>query len=228
MKTDIYTQKGKKAGSIELPESVFAVPMNKVLVHQVVVSMKANERTPIAHAKDRSEVSGGGKKPWKQKGTGRARHGSSRSPIWVGGGVAHGPKKDKDYSKKINKKMRNKALASVLSAKLSDGKLVFLDTLAFDAPSTKDAKEVLAALSGIKGCESLATRRKNAVLVTVKNKDEAVYKSFQNFGNVVVTETRNLNPVDVMHYMYVVIADADDAVKTLSARMGAEKAADNS
>src|SRR3954468_2503145 len=129
MKSDIYNIQGKKAGTIELPESVFGVAWNDSLMHQVVTSMNSNSRTNVAHTKTRGEVRGGGKKPWKQKGTGRARHGSTRSPIWVGGGVAHGPRNDQNFSRKINKKVRAKALLTVLSRKYKDGEILFVDSL---------------------------------------------------------------------------------------------------
>jgi len=115
MNADIYNANGKKAGSVELPENVFGVAWNDALMHQVVTSMQDNARTPVAHAKTRGEVRGGGKKPWNQKGTGRARHGSTRSPIWKGGGVTHGPRNDKSYARTVPKKMRIKALTMALS-----------------------------------------------------------------------------------------------------------------
>src|ERR1700722_10641927 len=118
MEAPIYNSQGKKAGSIELPESVFGVAWNDSLMHQVVTSMQDNARTNVAHTKDRGDVRGGGKKPWRQKGTGRARHGSIRSPIWRGGGVTHGPRNEKDFSRTIPKKMRAKALYIALSRKL--------------------------------------------------------------------------------------------------------------
>ena len=116
----VYSQEGKKSGSVTLPEAVFGEKWNADLVHQVVVAMQANARQPIAHTKDRSEVRGGGRKPWAQKGTGRARHGSSRSPIWRHGGVTHGPRNDRDFSQKINRKMKVKALYAVLSKKFRE------------------------------------------------------------------------------------------------------------
>src|SRR5579863_7804375 len=107
---NVFTMKGGKAGTVALPAELFGAKWNADLVHQVVTGMQANARPTVAHTKFRGEVSGGGKKPWKQKGTGRARHGSTRSPIWVGGGVAHGPRNEKSYDQKINKKMKAKAL----------------------------------------------------------------------------------------------------------------------
>src|SRR3989338_5603717 len=120
METEVYNQEGQMAGKIELPDSVFGLPWNDDLVHQVIVSMQSNKRTPVAHTKNRGEVSGTGRKPWRQKGTGRARHGSRRSPIWIGGGVAHGPRNDRNFTKKINVKMMKKAFYTILSQKYRD------------------------------------------------------------------------------------------------------------
>src|ERR1035437_7631919 len=124
----IYDQKGAVAGSIVLPAKVFAAKWRSDLVHQVVEGMRSNKRSGTADTKGRGEVRGGGKKPWKQKGTGRARHGSTRSPIWVGGGVTHGPLAEKNYKRKVSKKMRAQALFSVLSKKLKDNEILFVDT----------------------------------------------------------------------------------------------------
>ena len=117
MVTKLYNIKGEATGKLTVPENLFGLPWNADLVHQVVTAMRANMRPNVAHTKDRGEVRGGGKKPWQQKGTGRARHGSSRSPIWKGGGVTHGPRKDKIYAQKINRTMAAKALLTVLSRK---------------------------------------------------------------------------------------------------------------
>ncbi|PIR87058.1 MAG: 50S ribosomal protein L4 [Candidatus Harrisonbacteria bacterium CG10_big_fil_rev_8_21_14_0_10_49_15] len=138
MKTDVLNLKGEKVGDVELNEAIFGRAWNGDLVHQAVVTAAANRRKPWAHAKTRDEVSGGGKKPWKQKGTGRARHGSTRSPIWVGGGAAHGPRNDRDYSKKLNKKMARAALYCALSKKLADGEMRFVDSLTIESTKTKD------------------------------------------------------------------------------------------
>src|SRR6185437_11216229 len=139
METKIYNIEGKETGKMTLPENIFGLPWNADLMHQVVVSMRSNARHSIAHTKDRGEVRGGGRKPWQQKGTGRARHGSSRSPIWKGGGVTHGPRNDKDYSQKINRQARQKALLVALSRKLTDKEIIFVDSLNIEKPRTKDA-----------------------------------------------------------------------------------------
>jgi large subunit ribosomal protein L4 len=216
MEQKVYNTKGKEAGKVTLPEAVFSTQWNADLVHQVVVSMMSNAREPIAHTKTRGEVRGGGKKPWQQKGLGRARHGSSRSPIWVGGGVAHGPRNDKNYSKKINKKMKAAALYSLLSKKLKDGEIMFVDALTFAEPKAKDAKEILSTLSGVKGFEKLAGKRRNAAFVALPSKDRMVEKSFNNFGNVEVGEVRNLNPLHVLNYKYLVIANPEESLKQLA------------
>src|SRR3989339_538172 len=164
METQIYNQKGKSVGKLALPPSIFGLSWNGDLVHQVVTAMQANARTPVAHTKTRGEVRGGGRKPWRQKGTGRARHGSSRSPIWKGGGVTHGPRKDRDYSQVIPKKMRAKALFMALSRKQKDGEILFVDSFGLTEPMTAQAQKSLVMLSKVSGFEKLTTKRKNAAL----------------------------------------------------------------
>src|SRR3972149_5452041 len=149
METKVYNQKGKSVGAYELPARIFEVPVNSDVIHRALVAQTSNARTPVAHTKNRGEVRGGGIKPWRQKGTGRARHGSIRSPIWIGGGVTHGPRKEKNYARAIPKNMRMKALCMALSRKLADGQVLFVDSFAFSAPKTSDAKKALSAFSGI-------------------------------------------------------------------------------
>ena len=221
MKANIFTKEGKAAGDVTLPESVFGVAWNADLVHEVVVGMQANAREGNAHTKDRSEVRGGGKKPWRQKGTGRARHGSRRSPIWTGGGVTFGPRSDKDYSVKINKKVKAKAFAATLSKKLADNEVIFVDTLAMTEPKAKDAKAVMAALAKGTGNETLATKKNNAALIVLSERDLATEKSFRNFGNVEVAQAKDINPVDLLTYKYVVVAEPAKAVEVFEARVGA-------
>lgn len=219
MKTDIYNSEGKKAGSIELPESVFGVRWNNSLMHQVVTSMQDNARTPVAHTKGRAEVRGGGIRPWKQKGTGRARHSSIRSPIWRGGGITHGPINEKNFSREIPKKMRAKALYMALSKKLKDGELIFVDSFGFKAPKTADAKKVLVALAGVKGFEKLSTKRVNACLLALAEKHDATEKSFRNIGSVVAMDIRNLNPVAVLKAKYLILENPEKSLAIVEARM---------
>lgn len=219
LEATVYSQDAKKSGTVTLPEAVFAVQWNADLVHQVVTAMQANARQPIAHTKDRSEVRGGGKKPWAQKGTGRARHGSSRSPIWRHGGVTHGPRNDKDYSQKINKKMRVKALFSVLSKKFADGQMLFMKDLSMKEPKTKEARALVTTWGSIEGYVPLATRRKNALYVVLPKSDLAIKKSFQNMGNVLVGTVGTVNPVDIMSYRYVLFVNPDESVKAMEAKL---------
>lgn len=218
MESKVYNKEGKEAGKVTLPESVFGLPWNDDLVHQVVVSAQSNKRTSIAHTKDRSEVRGGGRKPWRQKGTGQARHGSNRSPIWRGGGITFGPRKEKDYSKKINKKMKAKALFTALSRKLKDNEIIFIDSLTFAEPKTKKAKEVVNNLSKIKGFDTLATKRKNAALFALGEKDKNTKKSFQNFGNIFVDEARNMDPLEVLTFKYLIVSQPEKVVKFLESK----------
>ncbi len=218
MEATVYNQKGAEAGKVKLPARVFGAPWNADLVHQVAVSLAANARAPIAHTKGRGEVRGGGKKPWQQKGTGQARHGSSRSPIWRGGGITHGPRKERDYSAKVNKKMRVKALYAVLSKKFADGEVLFVDRLAFSEPKARDAKTVLGALAGV-GFTKLATKKQNVAFFALAKKNENTEKSFRNFGNVAVGEVRNLNIGDVLAHTYLVIESPSEAVAFLEKKL---------
>jgi len=220
MESTIFTIEGKESGKTTLPEGVFGEKWNADLVHEVVVSMQSNARANTAHTKDRSEVRGGGKKPWRQKGTGRARHGSRRSPIWTGGGVTFGPRNDRNYAKKINKKVRAKALAATLSKKFADGEVVFIDQINFEAPKTAAAKAAIKAIAAGSKHEDMATKRKNAALVVLTERNEATEKSFQNFGNVMVAQVKDINPVDLLTYKYVVMAEPAKALEVLESRIG--------
>ncbi len=224
MKIDIYTTRGKKKGTGEVSEVVFGAKSNDPLVHQAVVSMQSNKRNAIAHTKDRGEVRGGGKKPHAQKGTGRARAGSSRSPIWRGGGVTFGPTNERNFNKKINSKMKARALYATLSDKFRAGQVLFVDSLGIDAPKTASAKVVMDTLAGVKGFETLGAKH-NAAVIFVTEKNDAVTKSFANFSNVDVKEVRNANPVDVLTHKNVIIIDAEAASAVLESRIGAKAAA---
>ncbi|MCH7529626.1 50S ribosomal protein L4 [Patescibacteria group bacterium] len=218
MKASVYNQAGQQKGTVTLPKQVFGLQWNADLVHQVVVSIESNKRTPVAHTKERGDVRGGGKKPWRQKGTGRARHGSIRSPLWKGGGVTFGPRNERNYKKKINRKMKTKALYIVISRKLKDGELLFVDDISIASPKSAQAKEILTALSTIPNFEKLATKRKNTAIVSIVERDENVEKSFKNFGNVTIGKIQNLNPSDVLKYKYLVVSHPKESISFLEAR----------
>lgn len=215
----VYNQNGKETGKVALSSDVFGLKWNADLVHQVVTSMMSSARTPVAHTKNRGEVSGGGKKPWRQKGTGRARHGSTRSPLWVGGGVTHGPRNDKNYDRKVGKKMKAKALYTILSSKYKNGEILFVDNFEFKAPKTKDAKNVISQLSKIKGIETLAVKKNNAAYIALSAKNLNTEKSFSNFNNILVDEIRNVNPVDLMKYKYFVVENPEAGLKQISNKL---------
>ncbi len=220
METKIYSAiSGKEAGSLVLPENIFGLPSNPDLLHQVVMAMQANARTSTAHTKDRSEVSGGGKKPWRQKGLAKARAGSSRSPIWVKGGVTFGPRNEKDYIQKINKKMKVKALFTALSEKLRNNQILFVDTISLPAIKTKDAQDILNTLSKVAGFETLNTKKKNNIYLALPAKDTVAQKSFGNIFHVHLDELRNMNPVDVLSYRYLVIAAPQESVELLAKKI---------
>ncbi len=216
METKMYNIEGKDAGKVTLPENIFGLPWNADLVHQVVVAMQANARHSNAHTKDRGEVRGGGRKPWQQKGTGRARHGSSRSPIWKGGGVTHGPRNEKNYAVKINRSMRQKALLVALSRKYKDGQIVFIDSVSLAAPKTKTAAAMLKSLS--------INKRSNAAYIALPSRDQNALKSFRNMGNVEVGSIADLNPIHVLGKKQLVIVDPKSAIETLSKKLSAKAA----
>lgn len=195
MKTDVYNLKNEVVGSVELPTEVFGTKWNATIVKQVLDAQRANARQPWAHVLDRSEVRGGGKKPWKQKGTGRARHGSTRSPIWVGGGKAHGPRNDKDYSQKVNKKMKRVALFSALSKKVKDGEIKIFETLTLETPKTK---MLASALSGI------ITLRKGGkrydVLLVSDAANKSLFRAASNLEKTKVIAADSLNIYDILNY----------------------------
>jgi large subunit ribosomal protein L4 len=221
MKVSLYNTKGASAGTAELRDSVFGLPWNADLVHQVLVAYQANERDGNAHTKNRSEVSGGGKKPWKQKGTGRARHGSTRSPIWVHGGVAHGPRNEKDYSQKINHKMRLKALGTLLSAKMSDNTVLSLGD-ALEISKTKDGEQLFTTLATkVPGFETIYTKtnKNNILVVTSESTSDATIRSLRNLPCVSVISATRLNPIQVARSRYVVLADATSVDTLLGSRL---------
>lgn len=218
MEKELYNAKGKKDGVVTLPENIFGLSWNGDLVHQVMHAIAANKRTSTADTKDRSEVSGGGKKPWKQKGTGRARHGSTRSPIWVGGGVAHGPTSEKNYKQKINKKMASKALATLLSSKV-DNVLFTTDLGLTKEPKTKDAAEIVQAFAAIKGFEKLKAAKKPKALFLLPEKNEIIAKSFRNLPQVRMRLVKDVNTLDVANHEYVVFVDGEKGLAELTKRM---------
>jgi len=188
----VKTPAGADAGSIELDATTFGIEPNVPVMHQVVTAQLAARRSGTQSTKTRAEVSGGGAKPFKQKGTGRARAGSTRSPNWIGGGVALGPK-PRSYAQKTPKKMIKLALRSALSDRASEDKVIVVDEWKFDAPSTKGAIAALGAL-GVEG----------KVLLVLNRGDVAAWKSFRNLGHVHIIETAELNTYDVLVSDYVV------------------------
>ena len=188
----VYNMEGKEVGTIELNDAVFGVEVNEHLVHLAVVQQLANNRQGTQKAKTRSEVSGGGRKPWRQKGTGHARQGSTRSPQWTGGGVVFAPT-PRDYSFKMNKKEKQLALKSALTSKVNDSKLIVVDELKMDAIKTKDFKAVMTNLNA------------NKALVVMAEKDVNVVMSAKNIPDVNTALTSTINVYDIMKAGTVVL-----------------------
>lgn len=223
MEVAIYNQKGEKTGAMDLPKNLFEVRMNPDLVYQVAVTQAANRRQGTAHAKDRGEVSGGGKKPWRQKGTGRSRHGSTRSPIWRHGGVVFGPRKDKVYGGKINKKMRRKAMAMVLSAKASGGMMVLIDKIEFDAPKTKAMNQILEAAKKVN-----ENFKSGKILIALPEFEKNAVLSGRNISGAETIEAAKLNALDLLNAKCLLMpVGAVKAMENVAAGGAGEKISEN-
>mgnify|MGYP001571992364 CR=1 FL=1 len=197
MQLPLYNQQADKVGTVELPDSVFAVPSNNDLLYQVASSQMSNKRQILAHTKGRGEVRGGGKKPWRQKGTGKARHGSIRSPIWKGGGVTFGPTKERNFKKKIGKKMARKALTVALSEKARSGNILVIDSVNLNTPKTKEVAIILKSFKNKLG-------NLGSILV-ISTADKNLHRAAKNIQKVEVVEARNLSPLQVLSYKNLMI-----------------------
>ena len=201
MKLPVYNKEGKKLGDEMLPEVIAATAWKPDLVHQVVVAMQANARGGNAKTKDRAEVRGGGKKPWKQKGTGRARHGSIRSPLWSGGGATHAPTGEKNWSQKLTKQMKKTALYSVLARKASEGEIVLLEDITFADGKTKGAAITIENV--YKGAK--LEGRVNCMVLTDKA-DASTKRAMRNLEGVLVSDAKDLNVVSALDARHIIIS----------------------
>jgi len=192
-KVALYNIQGDKVGEIELSDEVFGVEIRPDIMHRAVLSYLANQRLGTASTLTRAEVSGGGRKPWRQKGTGRARHGSIRSPIWRKGGIVFGPK-PRSFSMKMPKKLKRFALKSAISAKTKENELILLDSLTMEAPKTKQMVSILS---------NLKVDKKS--LIVIADKDENVVKSARNIPGVKTTYVNTLNVYDILNHDYLIM-----------------------
>ena len=205
-KVKLYNQEAKEAGELELDDAVFGVRSKDEVIYQIYNAMMANAREPWAHTKNKGEVSGGGKKPWKQKGTGRARHGSNRSPLWVGGGVTFGPLNTRNYKQKIQKKMNQLAVRMCLSSKLKEDKFIVLEDLQSDGKTGKMV-ELRKALPGVG----------KTTLLLMEGVDEKVNLATRNITKLDMQQAKDVNVVDLMHHQYIIITKK--AVEKLEKRL---------
>ncbi len=237
IKYDMYSQTGEKIKQVDLNPAIFGVELNNTLVHQAAVAQMSNARNVLAHTKDRSEVSGGGKKPWRQKGTGRARHGSSRSPIWIGGGVTFGPTKNRNFSKKINKKMKSKALFMCLSDRVNDKDLVLLDQLVTKENKTKEFVTLIKNLKDLlnlspkykrikekkidkKSSKSTIVKNKKfdikdyrtSILVIVDKEISNIVRIAKNIPGVTILGANSINILDVLKHKNILITQESLAI----------------
>ncbi|MBU4360762.1 50S ribosomal protein L4 [Patescibacteria group bacterium] len=210
----VYNSSGERIKEIELNSKIFGIEIKNSVVHQVAVAQMANSRVAIAHTKDRSEVRGGGVKPWKQKGTGRARHGSTRSPIWVGGGVTFGPTKDRNFSKKVNKKQKTKALFMCLSDKANNDLFILLDELNLENGKTQELIGVIKNLANVLKLKEIKKSKnfdikkyKLSLLVILEKSNKNIFNAGRNLQGIKITTADSLNVLDLLKFEKVLIAE---------------------
>ena len=208
LKVPLYNHEGKVTEDVSLNELIFGQAANVALVHQVFTALRANQRQSWAHTKDRSEVRGGGKKPWKQKGTGRARHGSIRSPIWSGGGITFGPRTERNYKQKINKKMNRQAVRVCLSDKVQHEQFVLVDQFPADE-KTKTFATLRASLPG----------QGRSTLLVVSGAEQGMLKVSRNVPRVTQQRAEDVNVIDLINHQYVLVSTA--ALHILEQRLAA-------
>ena len=200
MEAPIYNFKGEALKKIELSDDIFGKKINNNLIHQVYTSLLSNKRKPLAFSKDRSEVRGGGRKPWRQKGTGRARHGSIRSPLWKGGGVTFGPRiKERDLKKKINKKIKKDAIKMVLSQKLRDGEIKIIENIDLKEQKTSQMDKFFKNLLKIE-------KKFPKVLFLIDSKNDILKKSTKNLPYVKIINAENIDLIEILNNKYLVIS----------------------
>jgi len=205
MKIAVYNQEGNKIKEQELNPVIFDTKIKPEVIHQVVVAQMANARQVLAHTKTRGEVRGGGKKPWKQKGTGRARAGTIRSPLWKGGGVVFGPLKNRNFCQKVNKKMKKKALFMVLSDKVKSNWMIVLDKLRLTEGKTKEFLKTLNNLDKL--FQSTEKKEKKSILVVIESKNESLIHAIKNISKIATIRVDCLNIGDLLKYKYLLITE---------------------
>lgn len=194
MIADVYSQENKKVGTHELPDKIFNAKWNANLVHQVLTSELSTSRNSVAHTKNRGEVRGGGKKPWRQKHTGRARHGSTRSPLWIGGGVTFGPRNEKNFTRKVNKKMKKAALYAVLSDKLKGNEIKIFENLKLKESKTKNVSRII---------RNFFDKKKSSILFVPDSENKNMVLAARNIEKSKVLNPKSLNVHDLLKYKYI-------------------------
>lgn len=222
LKTKVYSQEGQETKELELNPKIFAVTPKESVLHQVAIAQMANSRESIAHTKLKSEVSGGGKKPWRQKGTGRARHGSSRSPIWVGGGITFGPRNIRNFSQKVNKKMKTKALFMCFSDKTNHSALTILDNLKLEQGKTTELVKVIKNLKTVLALKTKSEKNidksfdlkkhKLSLLIIIDKSDKLIFNAGSNLQGLKITTAGSLNVLDLLKYEKVLITEKSLAI----------------